>query len=77
MNNFDKLKEIFEEVFGNEMNLDSVNENSRFIEDLGMNSIGMLSIAMAIEQEFDFKFKNEDLATLRTVGDALNYIEKK
>ncbi len=76
MSNLEKLKQIFEELFGNEFNLDSVDEQSRFIEDLGMNSIGMLSMAMAIEQEFDIKFKNEDLVHLLTVGDALKCIEK-
>lgn len=77
MNTLEKLKAIFADLFGDEINLDCINDTSRFVEDLGMNSIGLLSMAMDIEQEFGIKFCNEDLECLKTVGDAVACIEKK
>lgn len=77
MNTLEKLKVIFSDLFGDEIDLDNVSESSRFVEDLGMNSIGLLSMAMDIEQEFGIKFCNEDLEYLKTVGDAVACIEKK
>ena len=46
-----------------------------FEEDI--NSIGMLYMAMAIEEEFGIKFQNEDLTKLTTVGDVIACIEAK
>ena len=75
MNNLEKLKSIFAELFGDDIELDSIDESSRFAEDLSMNSIAMLSMAMAIEDEFNIKFDNKDFKTLKTVKDVLLKIE--
>ena len=40
-------------------------------------SIGLLYMAMAVEEEFGIKFKNEDFAAIRTVGDVIACIESK
>lgn len=77
MDRLEKLKSIFADMFGEDIDLDKVNESSKFVEDLGMNSIGLLSMAMDIEQEFDIKFCNEDFENLRTVGDVIKCIENK
>ncbi len=70
-----KLTELFKNVFENEIELKDINEDSRLIEDLGMNSIGLLYMAMAVEEEFSISFKNEDFAELHTVGDVIRKIE--
>lgn len=75
MSNLEKLKNIFTDLFGDEIDLDSINENSKFAEDLSMNSIAMLSMAIAIENEFNIKFDNDDFKTLKTVKDLLSKIE--
>lgn len=77
MDRLEKLKSIFADMFGEDIDLDKVDESSKFVEDLGMNSIGLLSMAMDIEQEFNIKFHNEDLKNLQTVGDVLSCIEAK
>lgn len=71
----DRLVELFKSVFENEVDVSSVSENSRLIEDIGMNSIGLLYMAMAVEEEFGTTFTNDDFASLRTVADVINKIE--
>ncbi len=73
---FSKLTELFESVFENEIDLKDISEESRLIEDLGMNSIGLLYMAMAVEEEFSVSFKNEDFTLLHTVGDVIRKIEE-
>ena len=75
-NTLSKLIELFENVFENEIDVNGINEESRLIEDLGMNSIGLLYMAMAVEEEFSVSFTNEDFAVLRTVGDVIRKIEE-
>ena len=75
-NTLSKLIELFESVFENEIDVKDISEESRLIEDLGMNSIGLLYMAMAVEEEFSLSFKNEDFANLRTVGDVIRKIEE-
>lgn len=74
-NTLDRLVELFKSVFEGEVDVSSVSENSRLIEDIGMNSIGLLYMAMAVEEEFGTTFTNDDFATLRTVADVINKIE--
>lgn len=76
MSNLERLKEIFAELFGDEVNLDDINEESRLFIDIEMTSIAMLSLAMSIEEEFSMQFKNEDFDNIKTVGDVLRCIER-
>lgn len=74
-NTMDRLIELFEGVFEGEINISDINEDSRLVEDIGMNSIGLLYMAMAVEEEFGTTFKNEDFSYLRTVGDVIRKID--
>jgi acyl carrier protein len=47
---------------------------SRFIEDLGADSLDLVEIVMALEEEFGGEISDEDAETIRTVGDAVQYI---
>lgn len=76
MSNLERLKEIFAELFGDEVNLDDINEESRLFIDIEMTSIAMLSLAMSIEEEFSMQFKNGDFDNIKTVGDVLRCIER-
>lgn len=73
----DTLKTLFNNVFEGEIDASAVTEEARLIEDLGMNSIALLYMAIAVEEEFGVKFDNSDFATLRTVGDVIKKIEDK
>ena len=74
---FEKLIELFNEVFEGEIDLSGISEESELVNDLGMNSIGLLYMAMAVEEEFGLRFNNDDFKTLRTVADVIAKIEGK
>ena len=46
------------------------------LEDLGADSLDLVEVIMAIEDEFDVQIKDEDLESLKSVGDLINYINK-
>ena len=46
------------------------------LEDLGADSLDLVEVIMAIEDEFDVQIKDEDLESLKSVGDLINYISK-
>lgn len=46
------------------------------LEDLGADSLDLVEVIMAIEDEFDVQIKDEDLENLKSVGDLINYISK-
>ena len=75
MDVFEKLVELFKKVFEGDVDVSNVNRDSRLVEDLGMQSIGMLYMALAIEEEFGVKFHNDDFAKIKTVEDIINKIE--
>jgi acyl carrier protein len=55
---------------------DQVVESAEFIGDLGADSLDLVEVIMAMEQEFDLEIKDEDAETIRTVGDAVKYIDE-
>lgn len=73
----EKLTDIFERVFEGEINVEGLNEQSNLRDDVGINSIGMLYMAMACEEEFGIKFTNEDFPSILTVKDVIDCIERK
>lgn len=77
MTEIERLQAILERIFGNDVNTFNFAPESRLREDVGMNSIGMLYVAMAIEQEFGVEFNNDDLLNIKTVQDVLDRIGGK
>ncbi len=74
---FEKLKEIL--VSADEKNkdkVDSFTESSELAADLGLNSIGILYIVIAIEETFSVRFDDASMSDFRTIGDTIDYIEK-
>ena len=57
--------------------IESCTEDSRLIEDLGFSSAAMLYMVIAIEETFDIRFDNIGMTDLVTLGDVIDYIEKK
>jgi len=51
--------------------------SSRFKEDLGADSLDLVTLIMALEEEFKGPISDDDAAGLLTIGDAVNFIEKK
>jgi acyl carrier protein len=50
--------------------------DSEFIGDLNADSLDLVEVIMAMEQEFDLEIKDEDAENIRTVADAVNYIDE-
>lgn len=73
--NFEKLKDLIVEELGVEA--DEVIMEASFSDDLGADSLDLFELVMAIEDEFDVKIPNEELSKIKTVKDAVNYIESK
>ncbi len=75
MENFDKLKEILVDVLGVED--DSVKPESKFVEDLGADSLDLVELIMAFEDKFAIEISDEEAEKMVTVKDVLNYIDSK
>ena len=67
------LAEILNEVA--EVAPDDVTDDKSFTDDLDVDSLSMVEVAMAAEEKFGVKIPDEELPKLRTVGDAVKYIE--
>ena len=68
------LAQIVNEIAG--VPVGDVTPEKSFIDDLDVDSLSMVEIATAAEDHFGVRIPDDDLKDLRTVGDAVNYIEK-
>lgn len=53
-----------------------VTEQASFIDDLNADSLDLVEVIMAMEQEFDLEISDEEAESIRTVGDAVTYINE-
>ena len=56
---------------------DSVAPEAHFIDDLGADSLDTVELVMAFEEEFNLEIPDEDAEKLQTVGDAIDYLNKR
>jgi acyl carrier protein len=68
-----RVKEIIVEQLG--VNADQVTQEAKFIEDLGADSLDIVELVMALEEEFGNEIPDEQAEKLLTVGDVVKYIE--
>jgi len=73
--NSDKVKDIIEKELGVER--EKLTNKASFIEDLGADSLDIVELVMEFEKEFNIDIPDEDAEKLRTVGDALGYLNQK
>jgi len=71
----EKVKVIIVEQLG--VNPEQVTPQASFIEDLGADSLDIVELVMAFEEEFSVEVPDEDAEKLQTVGDVINYIKEK
>lgn len=69
----DKVKEIVVKQLA--VAEDQVTEEARFIEDLNADSLDQVELIMALEEEFNAEIPDEEAERLKTVGDAIKFIE--
>ena len=68
------LAEILEEVAG--VSPDDVTAEKSFTDDLDVDSLSMVEVVVAAEEKFGVKIPDDEVANLKTVGDAVSYIER-
>ena len=74
----EKLKDVFTMAMGEAgQGLENYSENSNLVTDLGLNSVGILYVVIAIEEFFGIRFDDVGFGDFATVKDVIDYIEKK
>jgi len=76
MASFDESK--VKEIIAKELEVDvkQLTPEAKFIEDLGADSLDIVELVMALEEEFGLDIPDEDADKLKTVGDAMNYLQQ-
>ena len=70
---FEKLQSIISDQFS--VDADFITMETSFVDDLGADSLDIVELTMAIEEEFDIPETDEDdMTKLSTVGDVVNYV---
>jgi acyl carrier protein len=67
-----KVKTIIAEQLG--VGEDEIKSTSSFIEDLGADSLDIVELVMAMEEEFEVEIPDEEAENIKTVQDAVNYV---
>lgn len=73
MENFDKLKEVLVNVLS--VKEEDIKSESKFVDDLGADSLDLVELIMALEDKFGVEISDEDAEKIVTVKDALDYID--
>ena len=71
----EKVKSIVVNQLG--VNEEEVNKEASFVEDLGADSLDIVELVMALEEEFGIEIPDEEAEKIRTVGEAIAFIEAK
>jgi acyl carrier protein len=71
---FERIRDIVAEELGIEA--ESIKPESSFREDLDADSLDLVELIMAFEEEFDCEIADEDAQKIQTVGDAVGYLEQ-
>ena len=72
---FDKVKEYI--LMQLPVDAGKVVESARMVDDLGADSANLMMLIMDLETEFNLTVEDEVLGTIKTVGDIVDYIQKK
>jgi len=68
-----RVKEIIVEQLG--VNESEVTPEAKFVDDLGADSLDLVELVMALEEEYNMEISDEDAEKILTVGDAIEYIK--
>ncbi len=72
---FDKVKELISEQL--DVKADDITEASNIQDDLGADSLDVVDLVMALEDEFDVELPEDQVENIKTVGDIVKFIEDK
>ena len=72
---FERIKEVIGEQLGIE-DIDTITMETTFIDDLGADSLDIVELIMALEEEFDMGIPEAEAEKITSVGDVVEYIQK-
>jgi len=72
---FDRIKAIIVDQLG--VDEADVTMDASFVDDLGADSLDIVELVMALEEEFGLEIPDEEAEKIRTVGDAVNFIQDR
>lgn len=70
----EKVKEIISQQL--DVDTDNIKDDANFIDDLGADSLAIVELVLAFEEQFEIDIPDEDTEKIRTVGDAVSYIKE-
>jgi acyl carrier protein len=70
----EKVKEIVAQQL--DVDIAEVKDEAQFIEDLGADSLAIVELVLAFEEQFEIDIPDEDTEKIATVGDAIKYIQE-
>ncbi|MEG1990279.1 MAG: acyl carrier protein [Clostridia bacterium] len=71
----ERVKEVISEQLGIE-DVETISMDTTFIDDLGADSLDIVELIMALEEEFDMEIPEAEAEKIITVGDVVEYIQK-
>lgn len=77
MDRISELKPLLSQVMGQDLSQTEILPTHRLREDVGLNSIGLLYMALAMENHYHIRFDNKDITRLTTVADVLAVLTEK
>lgn len=70
-----RIKEIIADQLGVE--IEKLRDDANFVQDLGADSLDVVELVMAFEEEFGIEIPDEDAEKIRTVGDVIKYLKER
>ena len=71
----ERIAEIIVEQLG--VSREEISPDASFVEDLGADSLDIVELVMAIEEEFGLEIPDEDAERMQNIGDAISYVEER
>ncbi|MBP8612493.1 MAG: acyl carrier protein [Candidatus Atribacteria bacterium] len=73
-----EIREKVKHVIVEKLNVDEnkINDDAKYVEDLGADSLALVDIAMALEDEFHMQIPDEDIEKITTFGSTVDYIKQ-
>ncbi len=73
----DEIFERFKKVFLEKTGIDSFKEEDKFIDDLGLDSLGLMDVLTGLEEEFNITVPDSDIPKIKDIKSAIEYINSK